>query len=222
MLTKQSFPNVSLYHYLLHHLHQASTISQRQRLSTSARSLTCNANEMPLCDVPRIRADKQLKEFRQEANLSWESFNTLWLDVCQFVYSPANHMLLDQSDKRHPINTELLKEITDEIMAAGFFKPEARATWVFGVYSPEPDLQEYSHSPLQSFRLLLTTPRFTKYVSRLIAYVAEQFIKQIPSGELSHHLHSAKVTLWLTNEKDTGPDNVSTLLCVKYWTGIAN
>ncbi|KAL0631239.1 hypothetical protein Q9L58_009893 [Maublancomyces gigas] len=132
-------------------------------------------------EVPRIRADKQLKEFRREANLSWESFNTLWLQVCQVVYSPSHDILQRHTDTSDPIYIDLF----NAIRLAGYFSVESRAAWVLGIYTRDPDHDE-----------------FTEYLNRLIAYAAQQFIKQIPSGHLGHRQQSAKVARWLTNEED--------------------
>lgn len=168
-------------------------------------------------EVPRIRADKQLKEFRREANLSWENFNTLWLQVCQVVYSPSHDILRRHTDTTDPIYIDLF----NAIRLAGYFSVEARAAWVLGLYTPEPNHDEYAHRLLLRPEFLLTIPRFTEYLNRLIAYAAQQFIKQIPSGHLGHRQHSAKVARWLTNEEDADCKDVSTAFS-KSSRGIAN
>lgn len=194
--------------------------SHRQSLSFhyQPKTTTVNtANAMPSHEVPRIRADKQLKEFRREANLSWESFNTLWLQVCQFVYSPSHDILLGYTNTSNPNYLDLI----NAIKLAGYFNLEARAAWVLGIYTLELDQDEYAHPLHLRSRFQLTILRFTEYVGRLVAYAAQQFIKQIPAGHPENRPQSDKVTRWLSNDKNADCTNVRTP-GVKSWRGIAN
>lgn len=89
---------------------------------------------------PRIVANDCMRAFRREAELSWANFNRLWMDVCQFLNSPANDTLLDVNKAGQPEYDRQMNEITYDILCSGIFEPKWMGTWTYGRYENEPDL----------------------------------------------------------------------------------
>lgn len=102
---------------------------------------TYNGIHSNQANIPKIKADEYLREFRLESGLSWENFNRVWMQVCSFVNAPSNGILFDGSNIRE--YKVQLRELADDIVQAGLFGPGARGSWVFGKHFNEPRQVEF-------------------------------------------------------------------------------
>lgn len=81
-----------------------------------------------------------MRAFRKEAQLSWPDFNHLWMDLCNFLNSPAYDVLLDVAKVREDEYSRKLQAITSDILSSGVFGSHRPGTWTYGRYEDEPDL----------------------------------------------------------------------------------
>lgn len=91
-------------------------------------------------EAPKFQADNQLRAFRQEAQLSWQDFNTFWMNICNYLNSPAYDLLLDVGRANEVEYSQKLCDITIDLLSAGLFGSGRHGTWRYGQYSNEPDL----------------------------------------------------------------------------------
>lgn len=90
--------------------------------------------------VPKIKADQQLRAFRQEAQLSWLDFNFLWAELCHYLNSPANDILLNIELIGTSDYDQTLSTITGDLLASGVFGSKRPGTWRYGLYQNEEDM----------------------------------------------------------------------------------
>lgn len=93
-----------------------------------------------LTNIPKIKADQQLRDFRQEAQLSWDAFNSLWTELCHYLNSPANDILLNNELVGTSGYDRVLWTITSDILVSGVFGDDRRGTWRYGKYENEEDI----------------------------------------------------------------------------------
>lgn len=92
-----------------------------------------------LGNVPEIKANKDLEGFRREVGLSWHYFNILWADVCHYINSPANEVLLNPGVQETDIYDQNLFGLTSHLLGSGTFGLDRRGTWIYGRYRSETD-----------------------------------------------------------------------------------
>lgn len=93
----------------------------------------------PFQDAPRIRAPAALRAFREESQLSWVSFNQLWMHISNVLNSPSQDVLLSGDRSHEAVYINKLAELTREVLASGVFAHHVQGRWKYGRYPEEKD-----------------------------------------------------------------------------------
>lgn len=89
-------------------------------------------------DVPKMKADQELRAFRHEAELCWQDFNRLWMQICNHVNSPAHDVLLSIT-ATGPEYEHSMEVIITDVLAGGTFGVDRPGIWKYGRHESEPD-----------------------------------------------------------------------------------
>lgn len=157
--------------------------------------------------------------------MSWEEFNKLWVQICNFINAPSNDVLFDHSRAGEIEYRNKLTELIGDLLATGRFGLESRGNWRFGQHATEPHQEAYVALALDSFwsPILLTNSRVADYVGRVTAYAGKRIMEQVPIENTGRILQADKVGGWLMNQDATEWDRVSVsrvVLCL--WIAFAN
>lgn len=102
--------------------------------------------------APRIQATPALRAFRHEAQMSWSSFNRLWMDISQILNSPSFDILLDCRSALTHNYVVRLADLTRHVLASGAFGPTTVGRWHQGRHEEEADRDQYVHLPVESVK----------------------------------------------------------------------